>query len=280
MFFLSCIFLGWNGIQIIFSLGLILTFIDTKSMTRLVVNSMRYNTRAIPIYAFAIVTLFVIHWLIRCFLEASLSAELQEKKLSRHDLWALAINFFVPNMIMVILVFVTIGTFFLTTTFSQIISAGFSAKMNLAVEYSFYRWLYISVIVSIIVTTLLVDNVLPKMIKCHSFKGALYRAFIQIRSNISRFSLFYLIKILLILFTLFIFQSILRHFLLPYFILLEDKHSFTLLLFSSRIINVQHIVSNILIIYGVILSALLIFSPIMAYPYIYQRLLLNKWTNS
>ncbi len=277
-FFFSCIFLGWNGIQIVFSLSLILTFIDSRSMTNLVFNSMRYYSRVVPIYIFALLTFFVIHLFLHCLFEVSLSAKIQKAKLKLSEIQVIAINFFIPTLLLILTIFLIAGLVFLAIVFSNVVSSGFAANLDIAVEYSFYRWLYISVIMSFLVTVLLVDNVLPRMTKEHSFKIALCRAYIYFRNNLWQLSIFYLLKLTLILFSVFVFQSILRHFLLPGFLMLEDNFSFSLFLMSGRTINFQHIISNIFMLYAIISAAFIVFTPIMAFPYMYQRLLLYKYT--
>lgn len=277
-FFFSCIFLGWNGIQIVFSLSLILTFIDSRSMANLIFNSMRYYSRAIPIYIFALVTFFVIHLFLHCLFETSLSAKIQNVRLKLPEIRIVAVNFFIPALLMIIAVFLVSGLIFLAIVFSSIVSSGFSADLNIAIEHSFYQWIYVSVISSFLVTLFLVDNVLPRMVREHSFKISLFRAYIYFKANFRRLSMFYLIKIVLILFSVFLFQSILRHFLLPGFMMLEDQYSISLLLLSGRTINFQHIMINIFTLYAILSAAFIVFTPIMALPYIYQRLLLFKYT--
>jgi len=277
-FFLACMFLGWNGIQILFSFGLIITFIDSRSMTRLVFTSFQYNIRSIPIYIFAITTFFIIHWIIRIFYEISFTVKINQIEMKFKEIKALALNFFVPNLIMVLAVFLIIGSYFLLRVFWGIASTGFNSSINLNAESTIYYWLYTSIITSVVITIFLTDNVLPRMLKYHTFKGSLLRALIYIKYNFVRFILFNLIKFLLIVFSVFVFQSILRHFILPYFLLLEDQHSFVVLFSSSRRFRIEYVISNIFVMYGVLIAALIVFSPLMAPLYVYQRLLLKKHT--
>jgi len=207
-----------------------------------------------------------------------MSAKIQGIYLSFTELKAVSINFFIPNLVIVLItIFLTAATFIILS-FSMIAFNGFHPQINITVERSIYLWVKISLTASIAFTILLTDNVLPRMIKNYTFKGAVYRAYLTIRKNTMHFLLFYIFKLSLIVLSILVFQSILKHFFLPYFLLIEDNYSFSVLLFSGRILNFKDILLNLLILYSIIVSAYLIFTPIIAFPYIYLRLLLFKWS--
>ncbi len=285
-FFASCVFLGWNGIQIVFSLNLILSFINTRSMATLIVNSIQHNARSIPIYGFAIVSFFVIFWLMNCIFEAGFVNYVNKVKEQRSldsstsELIPVAMNFFTPTLIMVLLIFVFWGSGLLLLVFGKVAGSGFDTIAIEGYEALIFRFLVVAIISIIVVLTLLKDNVLPYMCRGYGFKHAILRSYTAMRKKWAYFLSFYLLKIVLIIFSVQAFTFVLRHLFLPYFVMLEARYSFSVLMFSSSIVDISEVINNIVVFYLVFTSSLIIFAPIMAPFYVFQLFLLKRLRGS
>ncbi len=277
-FFLALFFLGWNGLQIIFSLNLVFSFIDTRSITGLVYTTLEYHLRSVPIYLFIVITFIIIHWLLHCIFEAGFTNVIHKRKNIFNRMYAAGVNFFIPNLIIVLTIFFIFSAFFTLSIFFQIMFTGYSPTVVNGLETAVYRILALSVFLSVVVTMWLVDFVLPRMTMGESFKHAFMRSAIILNRKPFTLISFYLIKLLLILFTIYLFQIVLRHFVLPLFIMLEAKFSFGVFLLSGRTLIIEKLFTNIWIMLVIFFSALLIFSPLMAPFYVFQRFLLFRLT--
>ena len=284
-FFSACIFLGWNGIQIVFSLNLILSFINTNSMTYLIINSINYNSKAIPVYIFSVLSFILFYWILHCFFEVGLDFYLRgqvktdlRKRLKR-EIVAVSLNFLTPSLLILLFLVVTMTSALLFYVFSIVAGSGFEVIFIDGFETVAFRFVIVAIFFTIVILTWLTDNVLPEMTKGFSFKTALLRGYVYNCRYKFQFFCFYLIKSVLVVITIFAFQYILRHLFLPYFVMLEANYSISLLVFSSYILNFEELMINVGVIFLMFLTSLVIFTPIMAPFYLFQRFLLQRIKN-
>ncbi len=277
-FLFSFVFLGWNGIQILFSLSLILSFVNTRSLTHLVYTTLEYQLRTIPIYFFILLTFIIIHWVFHCIFEAGLTHAIHQKKLEWKKLYSIGLNFFVPNLIIVLAIFFVVVSLFMISIFVQIVFSGFSVTVISNMEGLVYQALGLSLFLSIIISTWLVDFVLPRMALGLSFKQSMLRSLSYFNQQSFKIISFYLIKLLLVLLSVYVFQLTLRHLLLPFFVMLESKYALSVFLISGKQLVFQNLMINLKILLLVIFSALIIFAPILAPLYLFQRFLLYRFT--
>lgn len=275
-FFLSSIFLGWNGLQILFSLNLIISFVNTGSITRLVYTTMEYNLRSIPIYLFVVITFFIIHWIIHSLLETGFSYIIRKQKRGMSRVLAVGFNFFVPNLLVVVSIFFIIIALFMLSMFLNIIFSGYSFTDFSNLETNIYRVLGLSLFLSIIATMWLTDYVLPRMTEGDTFKHAFLRAALKLNTKPFTIICFYLIKLILIILSIYLFRIVLRHALLPFFIMLEKEHSIGFFLLSGRNLLIGNVFSNLRTIFVVLFASLFVFTPILAPLYLFQRFLLFR----
>ena len=273
---LSCLFLGWNGLQIIFSPNLILAFVDTNSVTELIYNTLEFQLRSIPIYIFIVVSFILIHWLIHSLVEIGFTHILHGEEINISRIIATGLNFYVPNLLIVIAIFFIVQAIFMLSIFLQIAFSGFSITLITGIEVLFYRAIGLSLFLSFMVTMWLTDFVLPRMAKGFTFKHALLRSIIIFNNRSLSLVTFYIIKLVLIVVSVILFQIVLRHLLLPFFIMLEAQFSISLTLFSGRELAFDNLFSNLVLIIAIFLSALLVFAPFMAPMYLFQRFLLFR----
>jgi len=273
---LSCVFLGWNGLQIIFSPNLILAFIDTGSVTELIYNTLEFHIRSIPIYIFIVLTFILVHWLIHTITEIGLTNLLHRQKISLSRIYTTGLNFFVPNLLIVISIFFIVIAIFMLSIFLQIAFSGFAMTFVTGIETLFYRAIGLSLLFSFIVTMWLTDFVLPRMTQGHTFKYAFVRSMIVFNNRPVSLIAFYIIKLILILLSIGLFQIVLRHLLLPVSVMLETQYSISLALFSGRELVFEKLFSNLVLLIFVFVSALLVFAPFMAPMYLFQRFLLLR----
>ena len=277
-FFLSFVFLGWNGIQIIFSTNLILSFVNTRSITFLVYNTIEYHLRSVPIYLFILLTLIVIHWMIHSLFEIGITRIVHKENKNWKQIINIGINFFVPNLIIVIAIFFTVITLLMLSIFLQIALSGFRTTAFANMQNLLYQVFGLAVFLSIGVTMWLTDFVLPWMALGATFKQSLLKAINLLNNQPFSIAAFFLIKILLIVLSVYIFQLALRHLLLPLFIMLETKYTFSLFLISARKLVFNNLLINLRILFLVLFSALLVYAPIIAPLYLFQRFYLLRLT--
>ncbi|MBW6516145.1 MAG: hypothetical protein K0B81_05955 [Candidatus Cloacimonetes bacterium] len=275
-FYLAFIFLGWNGIQILFSINLILSFVNTRSVTYLVYNTIEYHLRSVPIYLFILITFVTIHWLIHCFFEIGFTLNIHKKQMNLKKIYATGVNFFVPNLIIVISIFFFNIAILMLIIFLQIALSGFRMTEVANLEQLVFQTLNLALYLSIIVNIWLADFVLPRMALGYSFKSSLIRGLRLLNQQSVKIILFYLMKIILIFFSIYVFQLVLRHLLLPFFVMLESRYAWSILLLSSRNLVLSNLLINLRILSLVLFSTLIVYTPIIVPLYLFQRFILFR----
>jgi len=276
LLFGAFVFIGWNGLQIVFSLNLIVSFINSFTMKNLLSTTIRYNIRTIPIYIFIILTFVIIFWLIRTFVETSFTLHIRRKKLTFKEIKAISLNFFAVNvMIVLALLFITTSAAIIHI-FVKIVANGFISIHTAGITIIALRYSLVFFFISILSTTFMIDFILPVMCTGLNYKEALNLVRRYTSEHIYSIVLFYALKIGLIILSISVFQFVLRHLMLPFFLMFEFNYSFGIFLTFSEMLSIMNIMVNVTIFGIMFVSSLIIFSPIQAPLFLFQKYLLER----
>ncbi len=275
---ISSFFLGWNGVQVLFSTNFIFRSIEHLRLGDIIFRNFYLQAQTFPLYIFAILTLVLIHWFIHIYMELHFSAKLQKKNLSSEELKAISLNFFVPNLVTVIIILLTMTALFAIILFGNLVLSGFTAYDLDNTHLLAFKLINLGVLLSFLITIVQVDLVLPRMLSGNSFASALHKAFETVDDDVFYILVFYLIKFLLIALTLYLFRYLLNLAILPLFY--SVLNSINLPLSLLTIGGLTHLLTNIAIITGLLVASLALFIPVFLIFFVLQRYLLYRTINN
>lgn len=274
----ALIFLGWNGLQIIFSLNLIASFINDFKVQNSLSSTPIDNLRSIPIYIFSLISFIVFFWLMRTFAETAFTIHIREERVSFKKVSVTSLNFFAASLLTALVLLFIATTVAIFHIFIKITLAGFNPLYVPGAKIIMLRYALVFFFVSIITTTFMMDFILPTMCSGLSYRESLFRVREFLSKHTYSVILFYLFKASLIIITILFYHFALRHLIIPIFMFMKHFNLLELILAFSKIINLVEIVVNIIVFGIILLSALIIFAPIQAPFFIFQKYLLERMT--